>query len=100
MATDGTSFIVGCDIMATDGTSFTIVGGCDTDDTLDTYFKNRTAGAPNYGSVEQLSKALDDGLQLPPIDVLASTLPCSSCCRWNRINKLPSDHDIGSLFAQ
>ena len=91
---------IGCDIMATDGTSFTIVGGCETDDTLATYFTNRTAGAPNYGSVEQLGKALDDGLQLPPIDVLASTLPCSSRCRWNRVNKLPKEHDSGSLFVQ
>ena len=68
---------IGCDIMATTGTPFKVVRGCETDMPLHDLFRDRT-GHDSFGSVEELRQLLDDGLDLPHIDVLASTLTCSS----------------------
>ena len=92
-------FGIGCDVMATANTPFTVVGGCETDDTLREYFDARTS-APWHGSVQDLGTAIDAGLKLPHIDVLASTLPCNSRCRLNRMNKVPKQHAEGLLFVQ
>ena len=72
---------IGCDIMATSGTPFKVVRGCETDMPLHELFKDRT-GHDSFGSVEELGQLLAGGLTLPHIDVLASTLTCSSRCRF------------------
>ena len=48
--------------------------------------------------MEELGQLLARGLKLPHIDVLASTLTCSSRCRFNRINKLASTEKGGNMF--
>ena len=89
---------IGCDVMATESTPFKIVGGCESDVKMHGHFQDRT-GATEYGPIQELEKKLDAGFKLPPIDVLASTMPCTSRCRFQRINKLPREHDNGGLFV-
>ena len=48
--------------------------------------------------MEELRRLLDDGLELPHIEALASTLMCSSRCRFNKVNKLASTEKGGNVF--
>jgi site-specific DNA-cytosine methylase len=92
-------FGIGCDVMATANTPFKVVGGCEVDPVAIQHFEQRT-GAPCYGSIQDLDRKLEDGLDLGRIDVVSLTVSCSSRSRLNRINKKPVEHNDGHLFTQ
>ena len=71
---------------------------CEIDDVVIPHFEQRT-GAKCYGSIQDLDKQLDDGLQLN-VDIVSMTVSCASRSRYNRINKKPVCHRDGNLFTK
>ena len=87
------------DAMAVAGTTFKIIGGCETDKLAETHFENRT-GAPNFGGISQLIEKLETGLLLPPVHVMAGTMPCRGRSRLSRLNRHKPPPDDTHLFEQ
>ena len=84
------------DSMAMAGLNFNVVGGCEIDPLAKKEFARRHPTAKDYGSIDELLLAMEQGLSLPPIHVMSGTMPCRGRSRLARLNRNktppPDDH--------
>ena len=85
------------DHMAMNHDRFSIIGGCEINTLAASRFETVTGGK-HYGSINDLSLSLSDGLLFPKIDVLVSTMDCGTRSKFNRINKAPSSKPSARAF--
>ena len=63
------------DSMAMAGLNFNVVGGCEVDPLAKKEFARRHPKAKDYGSIDDLLLAMEQGLSLPPSHVMSGTMP-------------------------